>query len=127
MPHGSFIISKLLSLSMYYELKAINIKVTQVYFPVSVFSSSSNSFGNSPAVMAVKRSPSMNDSHYSTARLPGASNEKCVNGMTSSNIASRIAADKAAFFSEKQPSQQIYENLGQGRLSLYTNATSHLR
>ena len=90
-------------------------KLTGAYFSVSVFSSSSNSFGNSPAVMAVKRSPSMNDSHYSAARLPGA--------MTSSNIASRIAADKAAFFSEKQPSQQIYENLGQGRLSLYTNTS----
>ena len=69
----------------------------------------------SPPFMAVKRSPSMNDARYSTGKYP-ALPSKPVNTtkQMSDKFSSRIAADKAAFFGEKQTSQQIYENVEKG-------------
>ena len=57
----------------------------------------------------------MNDAHYSTVKYP-ALPSKPVNTtkQMSDKFSSRIAADKAAFFAEKQSSQQIYENVEKG-------------
>ena len=80
---------------------------------------STNSMVSSPPFMAVKRSPSMNDAHYSTVKYP-ALPSKPVNTtkQMSDKFSSRIAADKAAFFAEKQTSQQIYENVDKGNYLL---------
>ena len=81
-----------------------------------------NSVVSSPPFMAVKRSPSMNDAHYSMVKYPNpSSSNQAHNGkLMSDKISSRIAADKAAFFAEKQDSQQIYENIDQGNIiSIY--------
>ena len=79
--------------------------------------------GNNPSsVMAVKRSPSMNDAHYSTfkyssSQLPNPAVSNSARQM-SDKLSSRIAADKAAFFASKKESQQIYENIDKGRNSI---------
>ena len=72
---------------------------------------------SSPPFMAVKRSPSMNDAHYSMVKYPAPSSNQAHNGKQMSHkISSRIAADKAAFFAEQQESQQIYENIEKGNI-----------
>ena len=69
--------------------------------------------------MAVKRSPSMNDAHYSMVKYPALSTNQAQMGKhMSDKISSRIAADKAAFFAVKQESQQIYENIDKGSVIL---------
>lgn len=90
---------------------------------ILVPSPSTNSVGSYPAIMAVKRSPSMNDSHYSTIKFPTPSNETSNGDTVSDRIASRIAADKAAFFAERQEPQQIYENVGKGKFTAYNNGS----
>ena len=90
---------------------------------ILVHSPSTNSVGSYPAIMAVKRSPSMNDSHYSTIKFPTPSNEASNGETVSDRIASRIAADKAAFFAERQEPQQIYENVGKGKFTSYNNGS----
>ena len=57
----------------------------------------------------------MNDAHYSTVKYP-ALPSKPVNTtkQMSDKFSSRVAADKAAFFAEKQTSPQIYENVEKG-------------
>jgi hypothetical protein len=78
-----------------------------------------NSMVNSPPFVAVKRSPSMNDAHLSMGKYPVPSLNQAYNGKhMSDKISSRIAADKAAFFSQKQQSQQIYENIDKGNIIL---------
>ena len=87
---------------------------------VSVPAPMKNSVVSSPPFMAVKRSPSMNDAHYSMVKYPNpSSSNQAHNGkLMSDKISSRIAADKAAFFAEKQDSQQIYENIDKGNIIL---------
>merc|ERR1719361_1117505 len=82
----------------------------------TVPSSTNGSVGSNPSsIMAVKRSPSMNDAHYSTfkyssSQLPNPAVSNSARQM-SDKLSSRIAADKAAFFASKKESQQIYENI----------------
>ena len=73
----------------------------------------------SPPFMAVKRSPSMNDAHYSMVKYPALPSKPTNNTkQMSDKLSSRIAADKAAFFAEKQESQQIYENIDKGNTKI---------
>ena len=76
---------------------------------------SNNSMTSAPPFMAVKRSPSMNDAHYSMVKYPALPSKPTNNtNQMSDKLSSRLAADKAAFFAEKEGFQQIYENIAKG-------------
>ena len=82
--------------------------------------SSNNATGSSLGITAVKRSPSMNDAHYSMIKFPSpSSNQTQTVKQMSDKLSSRIAADKAAFFATGPDSQQIYENIDKGKFQLF--------
>ena len=86
--------------------------------PVKVLSPSNNSMVTNPPFMAVKRSPSMNDAHYSSVKYPALPSKPINNTkQMSDRLSSRLAAEKAAFFAEKTESQKIYENIEKDKVA----------